>query len=306
MTAEVKSMRNCVFTLNNYTEEEYKKILDWKCNYIVIGKEVGESGTPHLQGYVEWDNSKKLQTLKNLNPRIHWEKRKGTAYEASNYCKKDGQFIEKGQISNQGARHDLNELKDKIMKGEKKVDDIVLEDPQKYHQYGRTLQKIEDLKNREIYRTWRTKGIWLFGETQTGKTYRAYKEYCSLNPKETYRFKDDKGWQDGYAGQQNVIINEFRGHIPYSELLDLVDEWPYELRRRGREPIPFLAKMVVVTSPMPPEEVYHNLAARDKLEQIYERFTVLECISKTESRQHKWSEGNTKPLTNCHMQHEYF
>jgi hypothetical protein len=49
------------FTLNNWTEEEYVQIVQSFSqgghNY-VIGKEVGENGTPHLQGYVEVKDKK--------------------------------------------------------------------------------------------------------------------------------------------------------------------------------------------------------------------------------------------------------
>ena len=40
------------FTLNNYTEEEYQSIISTKYDYIVVGQEIGETGTPHLQGFI--------------------------------------------------------------------------------------------------------------------------------------------------------------------------------------------------------------------------------------------------------------
>jgi len=49
-----RQFRNFVFTLNNYSEEEHETLL--KCDsfkYIIIGREIGDSGTPHLQGYAE-------------------------------------------------------------------------------------------------------------------------------------------------------------------------------------------------------------------------------------------------------------
>ena len=52
---DTKARAYC-FTLNNYTEEEYNKIIATNYDYIVVGKEVGENGTPHLQGFIHHVN----------------------------------------------------------------------------------------------------------------------------------------------------------------------------------------------------------------------------------------------------------
>lgn len=111
-------MRNMFITLNNWTEEEYVKLSGMKgVKYYVIGKECGEQGTPHLQGYFEFTGGKRLSTIKKLLPRIHIEKRKGTPKQASDYCKKEGNYVEFGELSKQGERNDLNEIKDSIING---------------------------------------------------------------------------------------------------------------------------------------------------------------------------------------------
>jgi hypothetical protein len=50
-----RSAARWVFTINNYCQEDEEKMLDLFQNSAVlsmcIGKEVGEQGTPHLQGY---------------------------------------------------------------------------------------------------------------------------------------------------------------------------------------------------------------------------------------------------------------
>lgn len=85
------------FTLNNYTEIEYKEMLDQfssnssKFSYI-IGKEVGASGTPHLQGYVKFDKKQRPSALK-LSKRIHWESCKGSEEDNIKYCSKDGNYV---------------------------------------------------------------------------------------------------------------------------------------------------------------------------------------------------------------------
>ena len=71
-----------------------------------------------------------------------------------------------------------------------------------------------------------------------------------------------------------VIFDEFRGQIPFNELLRIVDIHPtYSVRRRCREPMPFISKKVIITSALPPWEVYKHLDQGDSLAQLYRRFT---------------------------------
>jgi len=89
-----KAKRWC-FTLNNPTADD-DKCEDWDplTKYMIVGQEVGEEGTPHWQGYVEFLKEKRLTALKALIPRAHWEKCKGTPWQNFQYCSKDGQFKE--------------------------------------------------------------------------------------------------------------------------------------------------------------------------------------------------------------------
>lgn len=85
------------FTLNNWTEDEYNELItfvkmDPKNKYI-IGKEIGEGGTPHLQGYINLHTKKRLSENKLINKRIHWEGARGTELENYKYCSKDNNFI---------------------------------------------------------------------------------------------------------------------------------------------------------------------------------------------------------------------
>lgn len=78
------------FTKNNYTPEDVEALLkDPKFSYIVFGKETGESGTPHLQGYAEFHKVSKYKAIAKRHA-MHCEVTRGTQEEAVNYCKKDG------------------------------------------------------------------------------------------------------------------------------------------------------------------------------------------------------------------------
>lgn len=55
----------------------------------LFADEVGESGdTPHLQGYIESKTPVRWSGFR-LNPKIHWEKRKGTSAQNRTYCTKE-------------------------------------------------------------------------------------------------------------------------------------------------------------------------------------------------------------------------
>lgn len=83
------------FTLNNYTELETSSIVSIiteNCKYAIVGKEVGESGTPHLQGYIEFKKKKRPLSVFSCK-RIHWEKSKGDREDNYNYCSKGNDIL---------------------------------------------------------------------------------------------------------------------------------------------------------------------------------------------------------------------
>lgn len=268
-----KFYNSIIFVLNNWTEAEYTQVVSKfsDANYYVIGKEVGENGTPHLQGYVYFKTKKRGSTLKKINDRIHWEPMYSTPKQASDYCKKDNNFVEFGELPMQGHRTDIDEICDEIKSG-KKVDDICIERPMMFHQYGRTLTKVEDLMMRKKYRTEMTTCDWYWGETGTGKSHVAFKNY---SPETHYVFSNDNGWWDKYTQQDIVIFNDFRGaDVAYNHLLQLIDKWPTDVRRRGKEPMPFISKHIIITSSLPPEKVYTYREEQDKIEQLLRRIKV--------------------------------
>lgn len=99
----IKEVKRFCFTLNNYSEEEYKNIINTlnTLSEWVIGKEVGAQGTPHLQGYFQLEKKKSFSSMKNIlkNDRIHLEACKGSHESNIKYCTKeknwDSNFLEK-------------------------------------------------------------------------------------------------------------------------------------------------------------------------------------------------------------------
>lgn len=65
---------------------------EWpEAHYVVFQEEVGQEGTKHYQGFIQFVNRTRITRLKkypNANT-LHWEARKGTPLEAATYCKKE-------------------------------------------------------------------------------------------------------------------------------------------------------------------------------------------------------------------------
>lgn len=134
------SRRFCL-TVNNWSEEEYKSLKDYfdtKATQYIIGKEVGESGTPHLQAYCEFKNAVRYDTIKKISERAHIEKAKGGKKANYEYCSKDGNY--ETNMPEDITKQMLNEYKGVIWKGwQQEIIDLVATKPD-----SRTIQWIVD------------------------------------------------------------------------------------------------------------------------------------------------------------------
>lgn len=82
------------FTFNNYNGDDWDvglKVLTKMATNFIMAKEVGDSGTPHIQGYVEFKINRRLSVLKKMwSNKIHWERAKGNRQQNIDYCSKEG------------------------------------------------------------------------------------------------------------------------------------------------------------------------------------------------------------------------
>ena len=188
------------FTINNYTEEDLSHLETVPCDYIIYGKEVGESGTPHLQGYIALLNRKTLGWLKKtIHPTAHFEIKRGKVSEALNYCKKDGDFIERGEAPpEQTAKADETRAKyQKIISAARAGDMFYVEDqhPTVFLQYNRVLNSLYTCD--DTIRPY-TRGIWIHGPSGSGKTSGVLA--CLNNG--FYEKPPRTKWWDGYKGEK--------------------------------------------------------------------------------------------------------
>lgn len=286
MASSVERMRLWCFT-NYDLDFDYQSILDNKKNdirYIAYSNETCPStGRPHHQGFLYFNQPKQsYKKIGKLLGNSNCRPCKGNLEQNEAYCSKSNELIEFGNKPSQGERKDLAMLKDDILNNTITSEDIMCTNPMTYHLYGRTIDKLEDVALRKKYRSWMTIGSWYYGEAGCGKSEHVFRDF---DPSTHYVFPNDNGWWDGYKGQEIVIFDDFRGNtIAYAELLRLCDKYPMCVKRRGREPVPFLAKHIMITSALHPSCVYTNLHQDDRLDQLYRRFKIIE-LKRTEVAQ---------------------
>ncbi|KAA8500096.1 Replication-associated protein [Porphyridium purpureum] len=87
------------YTLNNPEEGDKAKLLSLETVYHVVGREVGDLGTPHLPGCSILVVKQRLDTLKRAVDvdAVYFEPMRGTPKQAGEYCKKGGDFVETGK-----------------------------------------------------------------------------------------------------------------------------------------------------------------------------------------------------------------
>jgi len=92
----VSASKRWCFTHNNPNENDLVEMVEMFTRLgfdYVIGREVGEGGTPHLQGYVRSSYVfRPMETLR-LDFFPHWEKCKGDHDANVAYCTKDGDYV---------------------------------------------------------------------------------------------------------------------------------------------------------------------------------------------------------------------
>ncbi|MEO5351347.1 MAG: hypothetical protein H7836_17145, partial [Magnetococcus sp. YQC-3] len=126
-------------TWNNYTEEDYDYMCKLETTHKVIGKEVGESGTPHLQFCLYWENAKTFSAMvKICKKKAHIE----IAHKYENcvkYCKKEGNFFEDGELPRKVSVNNWNEIQEDIKSG-MEWKDLVSKYPQEAIMYSTGLR----------------------------------------------------------------------------------------------------------------------------------------------------------------------
>jgi len=244
--------RSWVYTINNYNDEELLQVTLFTVRKHRVCREVGDSGTPHLQGAVTFSRAYRLSQLAKLVPRAHWERAK--CVDAENYCTKGEVLINVGH-NNQGSRTDLETIADEIESG-KLMYEIAKAHPSQYIRYNSGLEKLKFIlsKHCEVFEKMEVIVIW--GPPGSGKSKLARE----MDPK-LYNVQEPAGarlWFDGYDNEETILFDDFYGSwMPYHKLLQLLDIYPMLLEIKGGQTRRRWNK-VIITSNKPPEEWYNR------------------------------------------------
>jgi len=202
---------------------EEKELRDLKVQYACVGKEIGESGTPHLQGFVYFENPRGLSGVRKVCGRAHWEICR-SPQQAAEYCQKDGEFWEVGEKPVQGERTDLKAVAEQVRNGAS-LREVAEKNPGMFVRYSKGLMALKMVMLTD--RTEMPVISWLWGPSGAGKSRYA------IDLGFTYYIKDGTQWWDGYDGQECIIIDDFDGKWPLRDLLRLLDRYPYQGQFKG-------------------------------------------------------------------------
>lgn len=244
---------NYSFTINNYTDEHIRMLNEHTCRAIGYGKEVGASGTPHLQGWVCYKNQRRENSVRKKLKGAHIEGAR-SIHKLIEYCKKEGDYTERGDIpmSNKekgDSERDRWEVTRTLAK-EGKLDDI---DPDIYVRMYGTLKRIRDDHAPPPKAIDTLEHQWYWGPSGTGKSFKARTEnpgaYIKLNNK----------WWDGYKGEDTVIMEDLDVYDKAlgGDIKRWADHYPFPAEVKGSVKV-IRPKKLIITSNYPPEEIWED------------------------------------------------
>lgn len=256
------SCRSWCFTLNNpqvvplnlqITPENKIKLLVYQLEQVQC---------PHLQGYLELTSPRRMSFVKKIIPGAHFEKRRGTKRQAIEYVSKEETRVQGPWILPEGCQlsevlseqcgtpgKSLAQIKRQLDEGctESQIAD---ENFSQWVRHFRAFRAYRLLKT--VPRNHPVSTIVIVGPTGTGKS-----RYCVRKFPKAY-WKQRSNWWDGYSCEEDVVLDEFYGWLPYDTLLRLCDRYPFLVETKGGQS-QMVCKNVIITSNHDPKSWYKNV-----------------------------------------------
>lgn len=268
------------FTLNNYSEDEFEaigRVCETLAHYAIVGREVGESGTRHLQGYIRFARPYRFSTIKDRHlPRCHIEVARGSAVSNRGYCSKAGDFKEYGTCptSAEGGstRDEIGSCFATRMEGRRRgLVQFAEDQPGAWYFSGFNLLRNwlsiqPPIERPDVHVQ------WYWGPPGSGKSRRAHRELPEAFIKEP-RTK----WWSGYLLEKEIIIDDFGPQgIDMNHLLRWFDRYKCYVETKGGM-VPLYGDRFIVTSNYHPSQCFCGLGGENH-PQIDALLRRVECI----------------------------
>lgn len=269
-------VRNFVFTCNNYTDADVQLLNDIECRYVVFGYESAPTtGTPHLQGFICFRDACTLKAASRKLKRCSLQVA-NTISEAAEYCKKGGEFVERGVLPKdpkaKGTTQKLRWAAIRRACENKQYADLPDDFLCLHHRSYTGIRQLFLSQTKPLALT-KLENYWYWGASGSGKSLgaRAWIDERKL----TFYLKDCTKWWDGYEHEQVALIEELSPtHIPM--LTELLKKWsdyyPFPAEVKGGYML-IRPQHIIVTTNFSIEELFNTAMDR---EPINRRFNVLE------------------------------
>lgn len=226
--------------------------------YATFQLEMGENGTLHYQGYVEFTRSRRLSFCKRIIDGAHWEPARGSRDQARNYCHKEDTRVdgpwEIGVFSplKQGKRNDLIALQADLDSGSS-LRKVAQSHFSSFVRYGRGIASYRALTTPP--RDFKTEVRVFYGPPGTGKSHLA--RLYGGDSQYWLRHSTTGVWFDNYDFEHTCVFDEFSGWMPFSMLLQLCDEYPLLVDTKGGY-ANFRSRSVIFTTNKMPHMWYNS------------------------------------------------
>jgi len=245
------------FTINNPSSATDDALRSIPVDYMIVGKEIcPTTSTPHYQGYLKLKTKARLSALKKLLPTAHLELRKGTVAQAIDYCKKEGDYAETGNVPEEqtskatAVRKREFEVAFDLAKRDL-VDQI---EPEMQIKYLKTLKALADDHRAPCTEAADTTGVWIWGPPGVGKSRYARDTYPDLYLKLANK------WWDHYGGESHVLLEDLDPKTTeyLTHHLKLwTDRYPFKAEYKGGAK-DIRPDTIIITSNFSPEECFPN------------------------------------------------
>jgi len=187
--------RGYTFTINNYTCDDIDQYIDEATSdstqYSICGFEVGDKGTPHMQCYIYYKNAIHFDSFKKRFPRAHILSSRGTPQQNYEYCSKDGDYMETGELPHKGRA-----TWDKIQE----VYENPKDNPHLFNQYRKTY---EEIKQRDIREQKKTTHFYVIDPVHDAIT--EIFDYFDWSDKDSIAVVDSLDKLEAYPNYDHVI-----------------------------------------------------------------------------------------------------